>query len=188
MNKGIKKGAMDESNKKENLIMARKKKVSHPSASVGLHGFFRVAIKDEDGTVTGDTGVQHNLIVDSGLTNYLTYVFAASAGSSVIGQAALGSGSLIGSAGTILPNAQNTSLYKTVSKTFITRAASTDGDTARYLATWASGTSTANISNVGLVATTGVKFFCGGTYASSSVASNQAINLTYDVVFLASTS
>jgi hypothetical protein len=168
--------------------MARKKKSTHPTTSVGLHGFYRVAIVNEDGTIAGDSGVHHNLIVSGGLTNYLTYVFAASAGSSVIGMAALGSGSLVATNATIIPNAQDTSLYKTVSKTFITRAASSDGDTARYLATWASGTSTANISNVGLVATTGVAFFCGGTYASSSVASNQAVNLTYDCVFLASSS
>lgn len=168
--------------------MKRKRKNSHPTVSIGLHGFYRVAIVNEDGTLAGDSGYQHNLITSVGLTNYLTYVFAASAGSSIIGMAALGSGSLVASNATIIPNVQSTSLYKTVSKTFITRAASTDGDTARYLATWASGTSTANISNVGLVATTGVNFFCGGTYASSSVASNQAVNLTYDVVFIASTS
>jgi len=163
-------------------------KGGHPTVSVGMHGFFRVAIVNEDGTIVGDSGYQHNLIVSGGLTNYLTYVFAASAGSSIIGMAALGSGSLVATNATIIPNGQSTSLYKTVSKTFITRAASSDGDTARFLATWASGTSTANISNVGLVATTGVGFFCGGTYASSSVASNQAINLTYDVVFIASAS
>ena len=169
--------------------MARKKKVSHPTAGIGLHGFYRVAIVNEDGMVAGDTGVLHNLIVSGGLTNYLTYVFASSAGSSQIGMAALGSGNtLIVTNSTIIPGVTATDLYKTVSKTFITRAASSDGDTARFLATWVSGTRTANIGAVGLVATTGVNFFCGGTYATSSVASNQAVNLTYDVVFLASAS
>ena len=169
--------------------MARKKKTTNPITGVSLHGFYRVSITDSDGTIVGDTGVLHNLIVSGGLTNYLTYVFAASAGSSVIGMAALGSGNtLIVTNSSIIPGVHATGLYKTVSKTFITRAASSDGDTARYLATWVSGTSTANIGAVGLVATTGVQFFCGGTYATSSVASNQAINLTYDVVFLASAS
>jgi hypothetical protein len=130
--------------------MARKKKESHPTAGIGLHGFYRVALVDPDGTVAGDTGVQKNLIVSGGLTNYLTYVFAASAGSSIIGMAALGSGNtLIVTNSTIIPGAVATGLYKTVSKTFITRAASSDGDTARYLATWVSGTSTANIGAVG---------------------------------------
>jgi hypothetical protein len=117
--------------------MARKKKESHPTAGIGLHGFYRVALVDPDGTVAGDTGVQKNLIVSGGLTNYLTYVFAASAGSSIIGMAALGSGNtLIVTNSTIIPGAVATGLYKTVSKTFITRAASSDGDTARYLGIW----------------------------------------------------
>lgn len=171
--------------------MARKRsrKEKIPSSSVGLHGFYHLQIVDQEtGEVVGDSGRQHNLIVSAGLTNYMTYVFAASAGSSVIGMAALGSGSLVATDATVIPGDLGTALYKTVSKTFITRAASSAGDSARYLATWVSGTSTAQISNVGLVATTGVAFFCGGTYASSSIASNQAVNLTYDVVFIASSS
>jgi len=168
--------------------MARKR-VNHPTGSIGLHGFYRVAITDPDGKVVGDSGVQHNLIVSSGLTNYLTYVFAKSAGSSVIEMAALGSGNtLIATDSTIIPGDAGTALYKTCAKTFITRAASAGGDTARFTATWVSGTSTVNVGAVGLVGTTGVKFFCGGTYATSSVAINQALNLTYDVVFIASAS
>jgi len=169
--------------------MAKKSREKIPSSSVGLHGFYHLQIVDEEtGKIVGDSGRKHNLITSGGLTNYMTYVFAASAGSSVIGMAALGSGSLVASNATILPGSFDTSLHVTVSKTFITRAASSDGDTARYLATWVSGTSTAQISNVGLYATTGVQIFCGGTYASSSIASNQAVNLTYDVVFVASAS
>ena len=169
--------------------MARSKKVesAHPTVSVGMHGMFRINIV-EDGKVVGDSGYKHNLITSSGLTNYLTYVFASSAGSQIISLAALGSGSLVASNATILPGSLATTLHKTVSKTFITRAASTDGNTARYLATWVSGTSTAQISNVGLYGVATDALFCGGTYASSSIASNQAVNLTYDVIFLASTS
>jgi hypothetical protein len=169
--------------------MRKSKKGKYPSSGVGLHGFYHLQIVDQDtGEIVGDSGRQHNLIPSGGLTNYMTYVFAASAGSSVVGMAALGSGTALASSATILPGSFATSLHKTVSKTFVTRAASTDGDTARYLATWVSGTSTATIANVGLYATTGVQIFCGGTFASSSVASNQAVNLTYDVVFIASTS
>lgn len=166
----------------------RIKKNAHPVASVGLHGFYRVAIVNEDGTLAGDSGCKHNLITSGGLTNYLTYVFASSANSQVVSLAALGSGTLVASNATILPGSFATTLHKTVSKTFITRAASTDGDTARFLATWVSGTSTAQIANVGLYGVATDQIFCGGTYASSSVASNQAVNLTYDCVFIASAS
>lgn len=165
-----------------------KKKGGHPVATVGLHGFYRVAIVNEDGTLAGDSGYNHNLITSGGLTNYLTYVFASHSDSQLISLAALGSGSLVASNATILPGSLATTLHKTVSNTFITRAASDSGDTARYLATWVSGTSTAQISNVGLYGVATKQIFCGGTYASSSVASNQAVNLTYDIVFLASAS
>jgi hypothetical protein len=170
-------------------MMPRTKKVesAHPTVSVGMHGMFRINIV-EDGEVVGDSGYKHNLITSMGITEYMTYVFASSAGSQVINLAALGSASLVASNATILPGSLATTLHKTVSKTYITRAASTDGDTARYLATWVSGTSTALISNVGLYGVATDHIFCGGTYASSSIASNQAVNLTYDVIFLASTS
>lgn len=170
--------------------MARRKKVKAaiPQSGIGLHGFYRVAIVDPEGEIVGDSGYNHNLITSCGVTGYLTYNFASSAGSGRIHYAALGSGSLVASNATILPASFDTSLAMTCSKTFITRAASSDGDTARYLATWVSGTSTALISNVGLYSTQTGSIFCGGTYASSSVASNQAINLTYDVVFIASAS
>lgn len=168
--------------------MKKKKKESIPTSSIGMHGFFRVNLVNPDGTIAGDSGYKHNLITSGGLTYYLTYVFAESAGSSVIEYAALGSSTLVATNATILPGSFSTSLHVTVAKTFITRANSAAGDTARFTATWVSGTSTAQISNVGLYAGTTATIFCGGTYASSSVASNQAINLTYDVVFIASAS
>jgi hypothetical protein len=168
----------------------RKRKEKDPTSGVGLHGFYRLQIVDQEtGEVVGDTGLKKNIIVSGGLTKYMTYVFAASAGSSVIGMAALGSDTFANSditASTIQPGSLATSLYKTVAKTFTTRAASSDGDSAVYTATWASGTSTAKIANVALYATTGVQFFAAGTFASSSVASNQAVNLTYNIVFVAS--
>ena len=168
----------------------RKSREKVPSSGVALHGFYQVQIVDQDsGEVVGDSGRKHNIIVSGGLSKYMTYVFAASAGSSVIGMAALGSDTFVASditASTVQPGSLNSSLHKTVAKAMTTRAASSDGDTARYTATWASGTSTAKIACVGLYATTGVQVFCAGTFASSSIASNQAVNLTYDVVFIAS--
>jgi len=169
--------------------MSRKTKEKFPSSGIGLHGFYQVQIVDQEtGEIVGDSGRKHNLITSGGLTNYLTYVFAGNTASSVIGMAALGSGSLVATSATVLPSAFDTSLHMTVAKTFYLRSLSSAGDTARYTASWVSGTSTAQISNVGLYATTGVQIFCGGTFASSSVASNQAINLSYDVVFVASSS
>jgi hypothetical protein len=166
----------------------KKGKNKPPQSAVGLHGFFRVAIVEDDGKLVGDSGYNHNLITSGGLTNFMTNVFAQNASSQLVTLGALGSGTIVGSAATILDGSFATTLHKTLSKTFMTRAASTDGDTARYLATWVSGTSTAVIANVGLYGAATKGIFCGGTYGSSSVASNQAINLTYDIVFICSTS
>ena len=163
-------------------------KQKFPQAAVGLHGFLRVGIRDQEGKLVGDSGFIHNLIPSGGLTQFMTYVFAQSAGSRLVTLGALGSGTALASNATILDGSFATTLHKTLSKTFITRAASTNGDTARYLATWVSGTSTGVIANVGLYGAATAQIFCGGTFASSSVASNQAVNLTYDVVFICSTS
>ena len=159
-----------------------------PTASIGMHGFYRVNVVDPDGKVVGDSGYKHNLISTSGLSNFLTQTFLRSAGSSAVSRAAIGTGGAIASGDSSLAGQLNTSLFITLGQQSTVRAASTDGDTARFLGTWASGTATTKIGNVGLYMTTSGSIFCGGSFATSSVASNQAILLTYDVVFIASTS
>jgi hypothetical protein len=162
-----------------------------PKSCIGMHGFFRVNIVDQEtGEIVGDSGLKHNLITSAGITQYITYLMCASAGSLVVGYGALGSGTGVAATSTILPGSFATSLHRTVTRTFITRGgtASTDFESVRYLASWSSGTSTATIANVGLYGTQTGTIMCAGTFASSSVASNQAINLTYDICFAAYTS
>jgi len=166
-----------------------------PSVGMKIDGFYRVNIVDPDGTIKGDSGFKHNLITSGGLTAYLSYLFAGSAGSSRIGGMHLGSlQSALASNASSLPGEYGKSLWASLSSTQITtRAASTNGDTVRFLATFISNSiiSTTNqtIACIGLYAATNQSsVFCGGSFASSTLGNSQAINCTYDIVFTASTS
>jgi len=174
-------------------LQARKR---HPTASAGLHGFYRVAIVETKGKnrgkMVGDSGWNHNLITSSGLSNFITQKFLGAAGSSNVScvQGASAQSSLATAGTTSMAGEFGKTKMVTLSTQSTVRGASTDGDTARYLGTFTSnflgGSST--IGAVGLYMTTSGSIFCGGSIASSTFSSSQAINVTYDVVFIASTS
>ena len=165
-----------------------------PKVSFGIEGFYKVNIVDPDGTVKGDSGWHHNLIPNAGLTGYITKLFGSSSGSSMVSYMQLGSSqSAIASRGSSLVAEFGKSLMASIGATQITtRASSTSGDTVRFLATFVSNsmfTTDGTIAGIGLYATTAANsIFAGGSFASSTLGANQAINCTYDVVFLASTS
>jgi len=163
----------------------------NPQSGVAMHGFYRVSIVNKRGKVKGDSGWHHNLITSSGLTNFLTQTFLRAAGSSAVSMAHLGSAlSNLASSASSLVGEMAKSLMITLATASTSRAASTDGDTARFLGTFASnfaGAST-TIACLGLYMTTTGSIFCGGSFASSTLATNQAVLITYDVVFVASTS
>ena len=147
---------------------------------IRLHGFFRVQI-DDDGKIVGDSGWQKNTVVNLGFNQYLVSALGSLANSSYIGFAALGTGGA--------PAAADTSLAGEQSKrAAVTAATSSTSKTLRLTATFASSasfvTATKNISNVGLFASSAAgTLFAGNTYASSSCATNQAVNITYDLSF-----
>lgn len=160
----------------------RKRVVREP---VPVHGAFHLQIT-EDGKVVGDSGWHKNQITNIGYLSFLCQLLGASAGSSQIGFMALGTGTAPGAAATSL----NGELDRTSSRAAVTFASSNTSKTARFTATFASASSfvsaTANISNIGLFAASAVTagtLFAGNTYASSSVATNQNVNATYDIIF-----
>jgi hypothetical protein len=166
-----------------------------PKVTAGIYGFYRVKIVDPvKGKIKGDSKWHHNLITNT-ITNYLTQVLGASAGSSLLKYVALGSATtsaLATAASASLPGEIAKSQMSSFGSTQITtRASSTAGDTLTFLATFTSnqfGAST-TIGNLGLYATTSANsYFCWGSFASSTVATNQAVNVTYQIVFIASTS
>jgi len=148
--------------------------------TIKVKGMFRVQI-EEDGTVVGDSGWLENQVTNLGFNQYLVSSLGSIAGSKYITHMALGSGTVPGAAATTLDG-------EVEKRTSITAATSSGSKTLRLTATFGSSdsfvTNTQNISNVGLFNTSsGGTLFAGNTYASSSCATNQNVNATYDIIF-----
>lgn len=149
--------------------------------AIKIKGFFRVKLFGPDEKMVGDSGWHENQVVNLGFNQYLVSTLGAIAGSKQLTHAAIGTGTAPGAAATSLDGEQSV-------RAALTAATSSGSKTLRLTATFASSasfvTATKNISNVGLFNTSsGGTIFAGNTYASSSCATNQAINLTYDIVF-----
>lgn len=147
---------------------------------IKVKGCFRLQI-EEDGTIVGDSGWLTNQVVNLGFNEYLVSTLGAIAGSKQISHAALGSGAAPATGDTTLAG-------EVVKRAAVTAATSSGSKTLRLTATFASSdsfvTNTQNISNAGLFNTSsGGTIFAGNTYTSSSCATNQNVNLTYDIIF-----
>ena len=147
---------------------------------IKIKGMYRVQI-EEDGNVVGDSGWRENLVTNLGFNQYLVSSLGSIAGSKFLTHAALGSGGA--------PIAADTTLAgEVVKRAAVTAATSSSSKTLRLTATFASSdsfvTNTQNISNIGLFNTSsGGTLFAGNTYTSSSCATNQNVNATYDIIF-----
>lgn len=148
---------------------------------VKVHGMFRVQIANQDGTFVGDSGWINNNIMNLGFNQFLVSALGSISGSKYISHMALGSGGTIATDQTALAGEVGT-------RTAVTAATSSTSKTLRLTATFAAGWHTSgaaySISNLGLFnSLTGGTLFSANTYASSSCASNQAVNCTYDIIF-----
>lgn len=145
-----------------------------------LRGFYRVQV-EENGEIVGDSGWQENQITNVGFNDYLCQLLAGDGSSKQVSHMALGTGGV--------PNATDTSLAGEVeARAAVTAATSSTSKTERFTATFESSdsfvTDTQNLSNVGLFeASSAGNLFAGNTYASSSCATNQNVNCTYDITF-----
>lgn len=154
-----------------------------------IKGFSRIQITEpqEDGTekIIGDSGFTGpNQITNNGFLQYLVLLLGNSAGSKQVGYIALGTGGAPAAATNTLPGEIMSSTQRKA-VTF-TSVAST---TAQFTATFASSDSflsgASNLSNIGLynATTTDATLFAGNTYTSSSCATNQNVNVTYQIRF-----
>lgn len=146
-------------------------------------GFFRLKTVNPDGSVDGDTGWRQNQIVNNGYNFFLQFLLAGSAGSLRPSHAAIGTGTVPGSAATTLPG----ELTEAAARCSLTTGTS-GSKTVVYTFTLASGIISAQstIQNVGLFSGStagGGTMMAGNTYATSALATNQAINGTYNIVF-----
>jgi hypothetical protein len=152
-----------------------------------VKGMFRLNIINPDGKVAGDSGWRTNIITNSGYQQMLMYLLAGSAGSIRPAYAALGT------AGT--PAAGDATLVNQLTEVSAKPALTTGtagSKTVNYTFTLASGTIAAasTILNVGLYyytastqANANGTLLAGSTYATSSLATNQAVNGTYQIIF-----
>lgn len=149
--------------------------------AIKVHGMFRVNIVNPNGEIVGDSGWRKNAVTDLGFNKFLIMSLGSIAGSLYVSHMALGTGAEPAVADTALDG-------ELVKRQAVTAATSATSRTLRFTATFASANSftsaTQNISNIGLFnsSSTG-SIFAGNTFASSSCATNQSVNCTYDVTF-----
>jgi hypothetical protein len=152
-----------------------------------IEGFSRVRILT-DGKIVGDSGwTGPNQITNYGFRYYLCALLGNTTGSKQVKFMSLGEGSAPASNATTLPSecsgTNNVPLRKAVA------AASSGSTTEEFTATFGSSdsfvTDTENISNIGLfyATTSNDTLFAGNTYASSSCASNQDVQASYQIRF-----
>jgi hypothetical protein len=152
---------------------------------VTAHGFFRLQIREQDGRVAGDTGWVKNQVTNEGFRDYLCQNLAGMAGSKTVSYAMLGTGTV--------PGATATALDGEITDVAGTRCAVTPttiaSKTVQFAFTLASSvyTDAHTIRNVALVnhsstATAGT-IFCGNTYTTSNLATNQSIYGSYQIRF-----
>jgi hypothetical protein len=150
---------------------------------VTARGFYRLNVINPDGSIAGDSGWIDNQIVNTGYQDFLMYLLAGSAGSLRPSHAAIGTGTIPGSAATTLAG----ELTEAAGRVALTTGTS-GSKTVSYTFTLASGVIAAasTIQNVGLFSGStqgGGTMMAGNTYATSSLATNQAVNGTYNIAF-----
>ncbi len=146
-----------------------------------LQGFFRVQITEGD-KIVSDSGWQENQVTNDGINQYLAnWLVGDTANGKSVTHMALGTGSQPASNGTVLQGE--------VTKRAAVSTSIVDSRTAQFTAQFASadsfvGAGGADIANIGLFNTSsGGTIFAGNTYTSSSCASNQNVNATYQIRF-----
>lgn len=158
---------------------------------VKIKGMFRLQIEDgPTGKIVGDSGWHENLITNGGFLNIVNQVGTSLTGSKY-SHAALGTGGAPVATDTTQAGEVSTNGSGSVVRAALTAATSSSSKTLRNTATFSSAnsfiTAAANISNVGLWNTSGPTtasgaLMQGNTYTSSSCATNQNVNVTYDLL------
>ena len=162
-----------------------KRKNKGSSEGITAKGFFRLNILNPDGKVVGDTGWKKNQVVNLGFQDYLCKTMAGSTGSKVITYGIIGTGTA--------PGAAATSLNGEITDAAANRCAVTPtiiaSKTVQFAFSLASNvcTEAKTIQNVALInhsstATAGT-IFCGNTYVTSALATNQSIAASYQIRF-----
>lgn len=166
-------------------------KAKQPKDRIAIKGMFRLQIEDgPTGKIVGDSGWHENLITNVGFLNIVNQMGTTLTGSK-IAYAGLGTGGAPIATDTVLAGEVQVTGANSVSRPLLTAATSSTSKTLRNTATFASAnsfeTASNNISNVGLFSTSGPvstsgSLLQGNTFTSSACATNQNVNITYDLI------
>lgn len=156
------------------------------NTNIGVRGFFRLQI-EEDGEIKGDSGWHENVVVNEGFRYFLVGRLGSTTPSTWITHVNVGEGTEPGAAdNSIQSECTGTSLIR-----HTVQGVSNGSTSLRVLATLASSNSfistTESIRNIGLfghsTAVSAGALFAGNTYTASVLATNQNVNITYDINF-----
>lgn len=161
--------------------MARK---NSKQESVKMRGFYRIQ-QELDGRVIGDSGWQENQVTNLGINQYIVnWVLGDTTNGKSVTHMAIGTGAAPASNDTTLSGQVANGLRASVSTSVVSSR------TAQFTAAFNSSdsflTASANISNVGLVNTSTTSagtFLAGAAFTSSAIATNNNLNVTYQVRF-----
>ena len=153
------------------------------SSAINVKGLFRLRI-NEGGKVVGDSGWVENTVTNLGFQHYIVETVGAIAGSTQASFLALGTGVAPGAAATNLPG----ELTDAANCRFTLSPSVVSSKTLRMVGTLASNIITAarTINNIGIFAvstTNAGSILAGQIYATSSLATNQSVNCTYELQF-----
>lgn len=147
--------------------------------NIKVKGCFRINI-EENGKIVGDSGWQENIVVNEGFSRFIVQLMLAGANSTRITHVSLGSGGV--------PSATDTTLAGEHQKRKSVSGSEISSKTMRFVATFGSSdsfvTNLATLANIGLFnSSSGGYLFAGNTYSSSQIATNQNVNVTYEIRF-----
>jgi len=172
------------------------KKQSDPRDGIRIKGMFHLQI-EEGGKIVGDSGRVYNKITNAGYLNIVNLIGSSLTGGSVFAAAALGTGGVPSGGDTTQSGevlATTSAGHSSVKRaalngaTFVTNTSTALRNTATFSSSNSFISATNTIANIGLWDVTGAentsgRFFAGNTYASSALATNQNVNITYDIIF-----
>jgi hypothetical protein len=152
-----------------------------------VKGCYHLQIEDEKGNIVGDSGPVGNIVVTEGFRNITRLIANTGTAGTQWSHVNVGTGAAPASNATALPG-EVSGTNNTNQRASVTAATSGTSKTLRFTATMASAnsfvTTDESISNVGVFFHSDLaSLAAGAAYASSTVGTNQAVNITYDVIF-----
>jgi hypothetical protein len=149
-------------------------------------GFFSLEIENPDGTIAGKVENVPNLVTRLGFQHICLRVGTNLTGTQ-FSHLNVGEGAAPATNATSLPS-EVSGTNGAVQRQVATASTQAGSVTLRFLGTMSSAnsfvTASENISNVGIFNhSSGSSCVAGAAYASSTVATNQNVNITYDLVF-----